>query len=256
MKSAFEKQLGELPVAAKAKPAELPLTHLTDWASFLAIAGDGEFVSKKACPVYGGMLIYTFYGRPAYRFQADGVSHHLESYSPVCFLLNSKLANKSQRVLPFDSGAFPRYKAAMHSKLEKDHFELPQKAASAVQLIERLWGSNVNYYKSRQVSGLGISAASVALAHYYSLISNTLSQKFDERCSTIEVQLKSPVALKGNVKAIAVPSGVASGTVAKIARHLGADLLVYPFDMPYYVGDFHVSVRSVVREYFESKKWL
>ena len=256
MKSAFEKQLDDLPVAAKAKLAELPLTHLTDWATFLAIVQDGKLLSKKPCRVYGGLLVYTFYGRPAYRFNPDGISHHLESYSPVCLLLKSDLASKSQRVLPFDSGAFTKYKAAMHSSLDKEHFELPQSAASAVHLLERLWGSNLSYYKSTQVQGIGISATSIALAHYYNLISNTLSQKFDERCSTIEVQLASPVSLKDNVLAIVVPSGVASNEVAKIARDLGADLLVYPFDMPYYIGDFHASVRSVVRDYFESKKWL
>ncbi len=256
MKSAFEKQLGALPSASAKKPSELPLTHLTDWATFLAIAGDGRLVSKKPCSVYGELLVYTFYGRPAYRFPRDDVSHHLESYSPVCFLLKSKLTGKAERVLPFDSGGFAKYKAAMHPTLQRDHFELAKNANSAVRIIERLWGSNVNYYRSIEMSGLGITPASVALSHYYNLISNNLSEKFDERCSTIEVQLPSPVALKGSVMAIVVPSGVANGEVARIAKELSADLIVYPFDTPYYIGDFHISVRSAVREYFESKKWL
>lgn len=163
MKSAFEKQLDALPAAARAKPTALPLTHLTDWATFLSIADDGELASKKPCPIYGSLLVYTFYGRPAYRFPADGISHHLESYSPVCFLLRSRLTNAAKRVLPFDSGGFPKYKAAMHSTLDKSHFELPQKTASAVRLVERLWGSNSNYFKA-QACGVDITPTSIALA--------------------------------------------------------------------------------------------
>jgi hypothetical protein len=90
----------------------------------------------------------------------------------------------------------------------------------------------------------------------YSLISNKLSAVFDNRCSTIEVQFPSPLELKGNIEAIVVPSGVAGGVVAKLASSLSAELLTYEFEMPYTVSDFHVSVRTAVRDFFHARSLL
>jgi hypothetical protein len=59
-KSTFENQLDALGSSPSATIKALPLTHLTDWAGFLAIAADGKFASKKACRVYRKHLAIRF----------------------------------------------------------------------------------------------------------------------------------------------------------------------------------------------------
>jgi hypothetical protein len=256
MTSAFEQQLKVMRTSAIPNVKALPLTHVTDWAGFLAITGDGRFASKALCPIYGTHLVYAFYGRPAYRFRDDGLSHNVPSYSPVCFLLRPDLAGSSSRILPFDSGGFARYKAAMHPSLHLGSYELAAATESPTDLVGILWETNENYYGSKYVEGLDVDPSMVALLHYYHLISNKLSVVFDNRCSTIEVQFASPLQLNGNVEAVIVPSGVAGDTAIRIAKSLNAELLTYEFEMPYSLNDFHVSVRTVVRDFLQSRGLL
>lgn len=253
---AFEAQLKELRPTSERRTKNLPLTHITDWAGFLAISSAGEFAPKKTCPIYGTHLVYAFYGRPAYRLKDDGLSHNIPSFAPVCILLRSKLTDDAARLLPFDSGGFSMYGPAMHSSLQLQDYELSGGSKSPNEIIKRLWNSNLKYYGTKVLQGISIDASKIALQHYYQLISNKLSVSFDNRCSTIEVQFHAPMKLKGNVEAIIVPSEVASKHVAQIARSLKAELLTYDFEMPYNVNDFHVPLRNLVRQYLQSRQLL
>lgn len=255
-KSPFEEQVYAAIATGKPHLKALPLTHLTDWAGFVAISKDGQFAPKKPCSIYGKYLVYGFYGRPAYRLRDEGLSHSLPTFAPVCFILNPKLVDGAERMLPFDSGGFNRYAAAMHPSLTLDDYELTSGLASIATIISYFWGSNAGYYGTKFLDSLAIGPAAVALIHYYSLISNRLSTVFDNRCSTIEVQLPSPVKLDANVEAIVVPSSVAGDEAATIAASLSAELLTYEFEMPYKVSDFHASVRSVVREFLHTRGLL
>jgi hypothetical protein len=253
MPQVFETQLVALP--ANPNGTALPLAHSTDWARFLAITRVGEFQSTKKCPVYGELLLYTFYGRPAYRFQNDDLAHSTLSYMPVCFLLDPTLINSAQRILPFDSGGFDRYAAAMHPSYTREMFELSPGSASANRIIDAFWQTNRQYVSKAARIGLTFSAAADLLTHYYLLITNQLAVHFDDRCSSVEIQLPSPIVLKGNVLEIAAPV-VSDPAIATIATTLGADLLQYPFEMPYYINDFHMSVRQVVRDFLEMRAFV
>ena len=206
-------------------------------------------LQRSLCSVYGTHLIYAFYGRPSYRLHDDGLSHNLPTYSPVCFVLNNKLVDSAERMLPFDSGGFSKYSAAMHPSLTLKDYELTIGSASTTKVVAYFWNSNADYYSTRFLDSLAINPATIALIHYYSLISNRLSTVFDNRCSTIELQFPSPLELTGNIEAIVVPSGVAGSVAAKIASSLSAELLTYEFEMPYTAFDFHVSVRIAVRDF-------
>lgn len=252
-KSAFEEQVDAASAATKTDIKALPLTHVTDWAGFIAISKDGQFASKKPCPVYGKPLVYAFYGRPAYRLRDDGLSHSLPTFSPVCFVLRADLIKSAERMMPFDSGGFSMYAAAMHPSLTLADYELTVGTASTTRVVSFFWGSNADYYGTKFLDSLTIGPAAVALTHYYSLISNKLSTVFDNRCSTIELQFPSPLQLTGIIDAIIVPSGVAGSEAATIASSLNAELLTYEFEMPYKISDFHVSIRTVVRDFLLSR---
>lgn len=250
MPNVFETQLIALP--ANPTGNALPLVHSTDWARFLAITRVGNFQTGAKCPVYDEYLLYTFYGRPAYRLRDDGVAYHNLSYMPVCFVLNPGLIASSLRIMPFDSGGFDLYGPAMHPSFTRKMFEMAPEQASANRVINAFWGSNKNYADKNCPSNLTFAATSELLTHYYQLITNKISSDFDDRCSTLEIQLPVPLGLKGNVAAIAVPV-TSDPIIADLARDLGAELLPYNFEMPYYVNDFHMNVRQIVRDFLEAK---
>jgi hypothetical protein len=166
-KSAFDEQITAASSDKKSDLKALPLTHLTDWAGFIAITNDGHFASRKPCSVYGTHLVYAFYGRPAYRLRDDGSSHNLPTFSPVCFVLNNKLVNSAKRMLPFDSGAFSKYAAAMHPSLTLKDYELTVGYVSTTNVVSYFWGSNADYYSTRFLDSLAIDPATIALIHYY-----------------------------------------------------------------------------------------
>jgi hypothetical protein len=116
MVNIFETQLIQLPTSPNG--SSLPLAHSTDWARFVAITQAGYFSSPTPCPVYGEILLYTFYGRAAYRFKEDGVAYSTPSYSPVCFILKPTLTALARRILPFDSGGFDKYGPGLDLSIE------------------------------------------------------------------------------------------------------------------------------------------
>jgi hypothetical protein len=254
MPSQFQTQL-ESSVVAGRNPRLLPLTHVTSWAGFIAIATAGNFSPKDPCPVYGKHLVYSFYGRPAYRLKETGVQHSLPTFAPVCFILKARAIKQAIRVLPFDSGGFAIYAPAMHSLLDRKDYELSLGGASSRRVVKKLWQTNRRYFDTKPTTTLVIDPAEVALLHYYNLISNKLAVAFDNRCSTIEVQFSAPLELDGAVEAIVVPSNV-SPRAKQVAKSLKAELLVYNFDMPYYVSDFNGAVRHIVRAYLKEGKYF
>jgi hypothetical protein len=49
---------------------------------------------------------YLFYGRPAYKIDTDNEIRTDEYLNPICFIIKRNCVKKSQRIFPFDSGAF------------------------------------------------------------------------------------------------------------------------------------------------------
>lgn len=97
--SEFERQLG-----GHAGPIDEPtlnLTHVTSHATMMTILRDGAFRSERDCTVYGEKLIYTFYGRAAYRPQLDPNDLVYDDiiYAPVCFLVKPSIIREAIRVL-------------------------------------------------------------------------------------------------------------------------------------------------------------
>lgn len=254
MPAQFQTQLVEYS-SAYASPSLL-LTHLTSFGAFVQISSAGEFRPAAKCPIYNDHLFYAFYGRPAFRFRDEATAHHAVTFAPVCFLLKSDLVSLATRIMPFDSGGFHRYGPAMHPTLTRDMYEMMANDDSPRHVAGALWGTNLRYFDNDFLIGDEPDPAATALLHYRNLIGNKLSEQFDVRCSSVEIQLASPLKLAGNVRAVVLPNVTVDGNAGQMVRDIGADLLTYAYSQPFYVNDFLMMVRQAVRDYLKSEKLM
>jgi hypothetical protein len=229
----------------------LMLTHITSHAVMLKVCRTGEFDSATDCPVYKERLLYTFYGRPAYRMPDRGVAYHDVIYAPTCFLVKPSRIGKAKRMLPFDSGGFDRYGPAMHHSWVKDDFEITTSESRVSTIVETFWGDDRSYFGAKAVPGLSFSPSLEKLTQYYRLLSNQLTQTFDSRCSSIEVQFPAPLLLEDSIEAIVVPDAALDKDLTDLVRRLGANLVTYEYDAPFYPSDFAKPIQWAVRDYYQ-----
>ena len=235
---------------SKVASPPLPLTHMTDFQTFLGISREAAFAPKHECKQYKEFLLYSFYGRPAYRFKDDGFTFRQPSYAPVCFLLNPKIIPTAKRILPFDSGAFASYSPTFPKTWARDLFELVIGYDDAGKVVSTFWGGNREYYDVEHRLGLTFSPVDEKLAHYYELISRSAAEKVDQRCSTVEVQISAPLPLKGNIIAVLLPSTVATQEVRDSIKEIGASIFTYRFSAtPYRRSDYYKHIEQEVRDW-------
>lgn len=248
-RSDFAELIAAAPVAARA----LPYTHVTDGYAFRDILTSGK-LTPTHCRVFGTDLLYLFYGRPAYRAAAEIESNGIDAYWPVCIVLDP-INIVPARVFPFDSGAFHhgRFDGFMYHRMIKEDFEVTADPASPQRIVRTFWASDQSYYDAEFLSGLsGFQGDTMDFEakSYVQLISSTGRAPFDERNSSVEVQVAQPVDLAGNTIAVILPSAFAKPPVLERIEEWGA--LALPFgvvrrhDAQNMVGQIYDTVRDLL----------
>lgn len=246
--SEFDEQL-ETQLAKLNQP--LPLTHVTDFASLIKILKSGELKSSSKCKVYNDNLVYTFYGRPAYRSLNHTVHQDLP-FAPVCLILKHECIDHAFRIMPFDSGYFDEYGPAMHETWTRQDFGLDTEKRHERKLCGLFYNDTKCYMKCQVTGGLGFDAAAMHLNQYYRLITNGLSSKFDERCSTVEIQFRPGLDLPNRIQCLIVPEPGLTSEIQELARKYNADILVYRFRAPFRSNELYVPMYEATEDYFET----
>jgi len=103
----------------------LPLTHTTDAFDLRDIVADQK-IQPRYCTVFDEDLSYHFYGRPAYRKNAETQANGLAAYAPVILIFKPAIADNAIAAFPFDSGAYvgERYSDVMHHRMSVKDFGL------------------------------------------------------------------------------------------------------------------------------------
>jgi hypothetical protein len=202
--------MGTFSEFVKDKPLcepRMPLIHTCDGFAFRGIVGTQK-LSPSPCKVfYDDVLIYFFYGRPAYRTSADDVQTTMNAFMPVSIVLKNDVIHTPKRIAPFDTGAIDegRYKNHFHPKMKKEDFLVIPSMDMPQRIVNYFFGSNFNYYLGKPLA-IDIPPLELEVFSYYSLITETADAPFDDRCSTIEVQVEQPVELtRDNVLLIVLP---------------------------------------------------
>lgn len=226
---AARREFADLVRKAPQAALELPLTHVTDGYSFRDIMAAAA-LQPTPCHVFGGQLVYLFYGRPAYRAAAQAEANGSEAYWPVCFVLESD-AVAATRIYPFDSGAFHyrRFDDFMYHRMIKEDFELDSAPESPGKLVHLFWRDMRSYFNASAYGSFEPGPLDFEASAYRRLIRHEGRAGFDERNSAIEIQTDQPVDLPGNTIAVILPYEFATPEMLAKIDKLGA--IALPFDV-------------------------
>jgi hypothetical protein len=187
----------------------LPLTHTTDgWVFEEKLISKKESLAPTKCTFLGDEILYLFYGRPTYRVNANVESTDQEAFHSICFVIDGSAVTNVRNIFPFDTGAFvtERYKEHLHPKMELGDFALGTRMDIAAKLIERIYGSNINYYMGRVRRDFESDNAPMSVRSYHSLVGSSSASATDTRRSSIELQSLDPIDIRSaKILAVVVP---------------------------------------------------
>jgi hypothetical protein len=162
-------------------------------------------------------LLYLFYGRPSYRATTETATN-LQWNAPVGFIIDPAFIGKIERVLPFDSGAFEsgRYGKVFAPASRLDNFLLEDSLDGARKYLQRFFGTNVEYLRSRSSTDHTFGNMDFELQGLEHLsrqpsgLTTDPKVTTDERSSAIEIQVSSQVPLGQALCALIVPDSILS----------------------------------------------
>lgn len=196
-------------VAAETATAEeLPLVHTTRCEMLPYVLATHELRSVTPCDVFHEHLIYFFYGRPAYRHALGSEPSGSLDLCPVCFVFKPHtIGSAAKRIFACDSGGV--HKGYFKDHLlppDRDEMQLDTTLESARKLVPLVFGDNSRYFLGKAKAAMPASfALGTPAARFHALLTDTGAIAGDDRRSTIEVQMESPVALDHQLLCVVLP---------------------------------------------------
>lgn len=165
----------------------LPLTHTTDAYDLRDILAGGS-ITPRPCPVFNRDLIYTFYGRPAYRKNGNVQANNIAAYAPIILVLDPKCSEEGSMLFPFDSGAFRSefYDDVRHHKMRVEDFGLHPSYERIGKLIGCFYGSNLAYFDQKPIAP-ELSSMDYEGHTYSHLINSRGKNERDDRSASLEL---------------------------------------------------------------------
>lgn len=243
--------------SAEALP-RLPLVHSTDSFTFADILENGA-VTPQACSVFKGeALTYFFYGRPAFRPNANEEPTGLQHYFPVCFVFKLGFSVSISRIFPFDSGAFQDglYAAYVHKRMALGDFGLEPDSSTPAKVVATFFGSASNYLTGKPTTTQAIDQSEFEALSINALISAKGANNLDGRIASIEIQSAQEISITDAVAAVVLPGTFLDGSIGRTLKNLGVDVLPYrTFDRSK-PDDYTTEIANLCINYYIRQKLL
>lgn len=197
----------------------MPLIHTTDAYRFSRHILKKRLIEPQPCEIFEEDLLYFFYGRPSYRVNSNQKKSFSAAY-PVGIILHPDAVKYAKRVYPFDTGAYAGglFEDYMYKDFTLDSFlvDLCLEESGLIsisdipsKIIAAFFENNTNYYyadKFRSIPDRDMEFDSFEAECYLELIRTKAEKVFDDRRSSIEVQIAETVdVLKDSIWAIVLP---------------------------------------------------
>lgn len=202
----------------------LPLIHITDGYGFFEISKPCKLVAQP-CKIFDRDLIYTYYGRPAYRTKHNGNSA-LTANLPCVFIFDPlKIKSPIEAVFPFDTGAFEagRYSNYFHSQMVKEDFLLPSDLNSAQTVVSHFYQNNTEYFYGESRKNVQFEIGEFEIEAYQEMARTSglpqkeAPQSYDDRASAIEIHFKEEINLENALIGCILPYTFLDSPVVKDA---------------------------------------
>lgn len=163
--------------------------------------------------VYQKDICYLFYGKPAYVVRkGDDHPSKVIGDAAICFVLNLANCPDLYRIFAFDTGAFfgKRYDEYMPRGVSIDDFELSADRCNAAKIVGAFFGTNEGYYDGNTRHDIPISNLDFVSQTLVNMARSTISDSFDERCCSVELQFDCDIKLApGVLQTIVMPTVIA-----------------------------------------------
>jgi hypothetical protein len=242
-------------------PAELPLVHTTKCFHLPSIQSS-QAIRPRPCDVFGEPLVYSFYGRPAYRDPSATSPVRDIGFYPICFVFRpGTISIRPKRLYPFDTGASQKglYKPAIEPGQALVAYDLLATMESARRIVHGFFDVDEDYLSNKPKAGLLFDSKEGEASSYYQLINGGGHSDCDDRSSAIEVQTDQDIDLStGTLMAVVLPTYFLDdialrSTLLKVWRALP---LTYDADLGMRPLEFHGVVRHLVRSFYRMRGLL
>jgi len=210
----FSKFVDEASGQISASIPLLPLIHTTSLYSLREILNAGNIIKPMKCSVFNQELTYLFYGKASYVARQEYFSSFSLDF-PITFIIDPNIDLKIERIIAFDSGALHGniYKNYIPEKLKVENYTISEKNLeldSASKIVKAFYLNNTDYYYNSPRKDLAIDNLHFEVETYFNLISSKEAASFDERSSTIEIQISNEINLETALQAVILPDTILS----------------------------------------------
>ena len=232
---------------------KLPLVHSTLCETLGRIA-TGTELTPQDCPVFQEPLIYLFYGRPAYRSHKGYVPDTRIPFCPICFVFKPNFVVSVKRIYPFDSGACAYGMLEPHiERTASKCFELTPQVASAQRASHLFFATNRAYFVGEPRGHVALPSEQLEAACLYRLLSDEGPAEYDDRRSSIEIQVDAPLSLVDTLWAVILPMAFLDDSEIRhtVVQKWGAYPLTYSTVRGSMPAEYAAVIREKLRRFLE-----
>jgi hypothetical protein len=179
----------------------LPWVHSASASRLFKIVEDEKLVAMNCTVFRGEKLCYFFVGRPAYKFNSEGVPSAWQL--PVAFVLRFQSPPPIKRAFPFDSGAFMKNRMPDYiSMFDLDGFDLAGDPQLVGRLVSLYFKTPERYVQRRAVGEEELKADNsfdmrhAELQALGRLFREGSTSNLDDRAAAVEIQVAQDVPLR------------------------------------------------------------
>jgi hypothetical protein len=181
-------------------------------------------------------------------------------YCPLSFVFKPDRKFSIARMYPFDTGASQKglYEPEIKANQALQKYHVAAVIESAQKIVHRFFETNDNYLACKPRIGLAFNPTEVDAEAYYKLVKGGGQPECDDRRSAIEVQIADKVSLREHLMAVVMPTNFLEDTDLRrtLFDEWHAHPLTYDADMGMRPTEFHGNIREMIREYYESWRFI
>jgi hypothetical protein len=223
----------------------LPFIHTTRSLNIENIIDDMKIEYPKDCKFFKERLVYLFMGRPAFKWEAEIEEPYWAL--PMVLIWRHLPSIKIRRIYPFDSGAFLSSRMPDYITLiPLDKFNLGSDVNAIEPLVSVYFGEKERYFRGGKDDAVDIKRQhilgpkDIPAEALNALYKEALSEKVDDRCRAIEVQVENRIELASNpLLGIIAPRPYEADPTYKAMLNALAPNVEYYDILPYRVQSYY-----------------
>jgi len=202
-------------------------------------------------------VVFTFYGRPAYRISSSDKPLYETLKAPVYILLKDDLFGDAITGYPFDSGAFKLelYNHFVEHELDLESFKFSPSGEAAKSLVECYFENNERYMRNSPLAISGVEEDEFEARTLGKVLTRrNVNDRLDDRASTLEIGLSNDIPISNtNIEAVILPQQLADGdAIGRKLKDKEIATYFYDFTNGYSWDQYTALILSLIKNHYDA----